>query len=283
MSDPTWRERLHNCSDGERTGLLAGFAREIRLHALRTIAGAGLGHIGGDYSITDALATLYGSVLRIDPLNPSSPNRDRFIMSKGHAAASLYSAMAITGYFPVEELATFAQADTRLGGHPNRRKLPGIETNTGPLGHGLPVAVGIAVGAEITDSDARVYVAVGDGEMQEGSNWEAIMFAGHRKLSALTLVVDKNDLQQGARVSGTNSLDPLDAKFAAFGWAVSVIDGHDFAALYSALSSRHDRPHVVIARTTKGKGVSFMEDRAEWHHKVPSAEQVAAAIKELTA
>jgi transketolase len=283
MSDTTWRERLHSCSEADRPALLAGFARDIRTHAVTTIAGAGLGHIGGDYSITDALATLYGAVLRIDPLNPAMPSRDRFIMSKGHAAASLYSAMALTGYFPIEELATFAQADTRLGGHPNRRKLPGIETNTGPLGHGLPVAVGIAVGAEITDSDARVYVAVGDGEMQEGSNWEAIMFAGHRQLSNLTLIVDKNDLQQGARVSGTNSLDPLDAKFAAFNWDVSVIDGHDYISLYDALSSRHHRPHVVIARTTKGKGVSFMEDRAEWHHKVPSAEQVEAAIKELTA
>ncbi len=283
MSEASWRDRLYACSADERPALLADFAREIRLLALRTIQGAGLGHIGGDFSITDALATLYGSVLRLDPINPSLPGRDRFIMSKGHAAASLYSAMALTGYFPVDELATFARADTRLGGHPNRRKLPGIETNTGPLGHGLPVAVGIAVGAEITGSDARVFVAVGDGEMQEGSNWEAIMYAGHRKLSNLTLVVDKNDLQQGARVSGTNSLDPLDAKFAAFGWDVSVIDGHDYGVLYSALSSRHNRPHVVIARTIKGKGVSFMEDRAEWHHKVPSAEQVEAAIKELQA
>lgn len=276
-------ERLQHCSDAERPALLAEFAREIRLNTLTTIRGAGLGHIGGDYSITDTLATLYGAVLRFDPANPFAPGRDRFILSKGHAAASLYSVMALAGYFPLEELATFAQADTRLGGHPNRRKLPGIETNTGPLGHGLPVAVGIAVGAEITDSDARVFVAVGDGEMQEGSNWEAIMYAGHRKLSNLTLIVDKNDLQQGARVSGTNTLDPLDAKFAAFGWDVSVVDGHDYAVLHSALSSRHNRPHVVIARTTKGKGVSFMEDRAEWHHKVPSPEQVEAAIKELQA
>lgn len=278
-----WRDRLQHCTDAERPALLAEFAREIRLNTLTTIRGAGLGHIGGDFSITDTLATLYGAVLRIDPANPTVQGRDRFILSKGHAAASLYSVMALTGYFPLEELATFAQADTRLGGHPNRRKLPGIETNTGPLGHGLPVAVGIAVGAEITDSDARVFVAVGDGEMQEGSNWEAIMYAGHRKLSNLTLIVDKNDLQQGARVSGTNSLDPLDAKFAAFGWDVSVVDGHDYGVLYSALSSRHSRPHVVIARTTKGKGVSFMEDRAEWHHKVPSHEQVEAAIKELQA
>lgn len=283
MTQVAWRERLQQCSDAERPALLAEFAREIRLHTLTTIRGAGLGHIGGDYSITDTLATLYGSVLRFDPSQPFAPSRDRFILSKGHAAASLYSVMALAGYFPLDELSTFAQADTRLGGHPNRRKLPGIETNTGPLGHGLPVAVGIAVGAEITNSDARVFVAVGDGEMQEGSNWEAIMYAGHRGLSNLTLIVDKNDLQQGARVSGTNSLDPLDAKFAAFGWDVSVVDGHDYAVLHSALSSHHSRPHAVIAKTTKGKGVSFMEDRAEWHHKVPSHEQVEAAIKELQA
>jgi len=283
MAEVAWRDRLQRCSDAERPTLLAEFAREIRLNTLTTICGAGLGHIGGDFSITDTLATLYGAVLRYDPANPAAPGRDRFILSKGHAAASLYSVMALSGYFPMAELATFAQADTRLGGHPNRRKLPGIETNTGPLGHGLPVAVGIAVGAEITASDARVFVAVGDGEMQEGSNWEAIMYAGHRKLANLTLIVDKNDLQQGARVSATNSLDPLDARFVAFGWDVSVVDGHDHAVLYSALTSRHNRPHVVIARTTKGKGVSFMEDRAEWHHKVPSPEQVEAAIKELQA
>ena len=283
MADLNWRQRIQAAAPEQRSALIADFAREIRLHALRTIQGAGLGHIGGDFSITDALATLYGSVLRIDPAHPSTPGRDRFIMSKGHAAASLYSAMALSGYFPVAELATFAQADTRLGGHPNRRKLPGIETNTGPLGHGLPVGVGIAVGSEITDSDARVFVAVGDGELQEGSNWEAIMYAGHRKLANLTLVVDKNDLQQGARVSATNSLDPLDAKLVAFGWDVSVIDGHDHEVLHSTLSSRHSRPHAVIARTVKGRGVSFMEDRAEWHHKVPNAEQVEAAIKELQA
>lgn len=281
MADVNWRQRIQAAAPDERAALIAEYATDIRVHTLHTIRGAGLGHVGGDFSITDTLACMYGAVLRIDPANPSAAERDRFILSKGHAAASLYSAMALAGYFPVEELATFAQGDTRLGGHPNRRKLPGIETNTGPLGHGLPVAVGIAVGAEITGSDTRVYVATGDGEMQEGSNWEAIMYAGHRKLANLTLVIDKNDLQQGARVSGTNSLDPLDAKLAAFGWDVSVVDGHDHAVLLSALTSRHSRPHAIVARTTKGRGVSFMEDRAEWHHKVPSHDQVEAAIKEL--
>lgn len=281
MTFVSWRDRLHACSDAERPELLAAFARDIRVQALQTIRGAGLGHIGGDFSIADTLAVAYGSVMNYDPAAPTAPGRDRFILSKGHAAASLYATMALVGYFPLEELATFAQAETRLGGHPNRRKLPGIETNTGPLGHGLPVAVGIAVGSALTGSDARVFVATGDGEMQEGSNWEAIMFAGHRRLSNLTLIVDKNDLQQGARVSATNSLDPLDAKLAAFGWDVSVVDGHDYEVLYSKLSARHNRPHAIIAHTTKGRGVSFMEDRAEWHHKVPSNEQVEAALKEL--
>lgn len=258
-------------------------ALRIRLGALDTIATAGLGHVGGDFSVTDILAVLYGGVLRVDPADPAWPDRDRFVMSKGHAAASLYTALALRGFFPESELATFAGPDSRLGGHPNRRKTPGIETNTGPLGHGLPVAVGMATGAQLAGAGWQTYVVVGDGEIQEGSNWEALMYAAHRGLSNLTLFVDRNRLQQGAGTEETNALDPLDEKIRAFGWETSVVDGHDIDALWAAIRAPrdHGRPVAIVADTVKGKGVSFMENLAAWHHKVPSAEQVELARAEL--
>ena len=169
-----------------------------------------------------------------------------------------------------------------MNGHPNRQKVAGVETNTGPLGHGLPVAVGCAIAAHLSGADWRTFVVLGDGELQEGSNWEAIMFAGHRGLSKLTAIVDRNRLQQGARTEDTNRLDPLADKWRAFGWEVQEIDGHDHGALYDSLAGpRTDRPRVVISNSLKGKGVSFMEDRVEWHHKVPSAEQFELAQLEL--
>ena len=257
------------------------FAREIRELTLVTINRAGLGHIGGDYSVTDILATLYGRVLRVDPTNPAWEDRDRFILSKGHAAVSFYSTLALSGFFPVSWLESFAGPLSPLNGHPNRTKVPGVETNTGPLGHGFPVALGCALGAQLQGSARRTYVVMGDGELQEGSNWEAFMYGGHRQLTNLTAIVDRNRLQQGDRTENTNSLDPLDAKVEAFGWEARVIDGHDLDALHDAITRPSDRPVAVIAETTKGKGVSFIEDRAEWHHKVPSQEQVALAMKEL--
>jgi len=276
-----WWERLHG--DGA-AGLedIAEFAAEIRRTTLVTINRAGLGHIGGDYSVTDILATLYGSVLRVDPARPDWPERDRFILSKGHAAVSLYSTLALSGFFPVEWLETFTGPLSALNGHPNRNKVPGVETNTGPLGHGFPVALGCALAAQLQGSARRTYVVIGDGELQEGSNWEAFMYGGHRQLTNLTVIVDRNRLQQGDRTENTNSLDPLDAKVEAFGWQARVIDGHDLASLRVALTEPSDRPVAIIAETTKGKGVSFIEDRAEWHHKVPSAEQVALALEELS-
>ena len=260
------------------------FALRIRLGALDTIATAGLGHVGGDFSVADILALMYGAVLRVDPQDPTWQQRDRFILSKGHAAASLYTALALRGFFPDDELATFAGPDSRLGGHPNRRKTPGVETNTGPLGHGLPVAVGMATGALLAGADWQTYVVVGDGEIQEGSNWEAIMYAAHRGLTNLTLFVDRNRLQQGAGTEETNALDPLDEKVRAFGWETSVVNGHDVDALWKAIRAPrdHGRPVAIVADTVKGKGVSFMEGIAAWHHKVPSAEQVELAIAELT-
>lgn len=256
-------------------------AQAIRRLVLETISGAGLGHVGGDLSVADILAVLYTDVLRLDPQRPEWPNRDRLIVSKGHAAVSLYAAMALEGFLDTSELATFAQPHSRLNGHPARAKLPGVETSTGPLGHGLPIAVGMAIGATIVGADWRTFVVTGDGELQEGSNWEAIMLAGHRQLNQLTCIVDRNRLQQGAPTEETNSLDPLDAKFVAFGWDAVVVDGHDHRALREALQAPRSGPRAVIAETTKGKGVSFMENLAVWHHKVPSDEQVAAALVEV--
>jgi transketolase len=271
-----------NDSGAERDRILGEKATEIRRSVVRMISAAGQGHIGGDMSVTDILTTLFDAVLRIDPANPSWPDRDRFVLSKGHCSASLYSALAFSGYFPPSELGTFMAPLSPLNGHPNRNKVPGVETNTGPLGHGLPFAVGAALGARIAGRSYRVFVVLGDGEMQEGSNWEALMSASHQGLDNLVAIVDRNRLQQGARTEDTNRLDPLDAKLAAFGCEVREIDGHDYPQLVDALRpSTTGKPVAVIANTIKGKGISFVEDRVEWHHKVPSAEQTELALKEL--
>ena len=262
---------------------LADMATAVRRADLRMIARAKLGHIGGDYSVTDILATLYGAVLNVDPANPTDPERDRFILSKGHCAGALYATLAECGFFPRAELETFAQPLSALNGHPNRTKVPGVETNTGPLGHGFPVAVGHAIAAKLQGSPRRTFVVMGDGELQEGSNWEAAMTASHYGLSALTAIVDRNGLQQGARTEDTKTLEPLADKWASFGFEVRNVDGHDYGQLLKAFEpSTTGRPVAVIANTTKGKGVSFMEDRVEWHHKVPSGEQVQAALAELS-
>lgn len=215
-------------------------------------------------------------------MNPLWPDRDRIILSKGHCAASLYTVMSLAGFFPGDLLPTFAKPLSPLNGHPNRRKVPGIEANTGALGHGLPFGVGCAIAARLAGSSRRVFVVLGDGELQEGSNWEAAMAAGHRGLTNLIAVVDRNRLQQGARTEDTNRLEPLADKWRAFGWEVVELDGHDHAALLSAFEPPSSgKPRAIVARTVKGKGVSFIEDRVEWHHKVPSAEQVEKALLEL--
>jgi transketolase len=279
---PDLAAEVASADPARRPEILARIATDVRVSILRIVSSAKLGHIGGDLSITDALATLFFGVLRIDPRNPSWPDRDRFILSKGHCAISLYSTMALAGFFPSDLLSTFAQPLSALNAHPNRRKLPGVEANTGALGHGLPFGVGCAIAARMAGSSRRVFVAMGDGELQEGSNWEAAMAAGHRGLSNLIAIVDRNGLQQGARTEATNRLEPLADKWRAFGWEAVELDGHDHAALLTAFQPpTGGKPRVVVARTTKGKGVSFIEDRVEWHHKVPSAEQVAQALKEL--
>lgn len=265
----------------ERSRRLKEQSTEIRRTVVEMIGRARLGHIGGDFSVADILTTLFFAVLKLDPAKPDAVLRDRFILSKGHCAASLYSTLALRGFFPTDMLKTFVQPRSILNGHPNR-KVPGVEANTGPLGHGLPIGVGAAIAAKLATAPWRVFVVLGDGELQEGSNWEAAMCAGHRRLDNLTAIVDRNRLQQGARTEDTNQLEPLADRWRAFGWEVVVCDGHDHTALYDAfVSPRESRPRGVIANTVKGKGVSFIEDRVEWHHKAPSPEQVELALKEL--
>ena len=269
-------------SPGERAARLGETAQAIRRSVVRMIDGAGAGHIGGDFSVTDILTTLYCGVLQLDPAEPRAPGRDRFILSKGHCSAALYSVLALRGFIDPALLPTFMKPLSALNGHPNRRKVAGVEANTGPLGHGLPIAVGSAIASRLSGLNWQTFVVTGDGELQEGSNWEAAMAAGHRKLDTLCVIVDRNRLQQGARTEDTNALDPLTDKWAAFGWEAVEVDGHDHAALYDLLTRpRTGRPLAIVANTRKGKGVSFIEDRVEWHHKVPSAGEVALALEEL--
>lgn len=259
-------------------------ARQIRRRALGMVYRAKQGHPGGDMSVADILAALYFGALRLDPANPNDPKRDRFILSKGHCTGALYATLAEKGFFPVEQLDTYMQPLSQLNGHPNRNYTPGVETNTGPLGHGLPVAVGAAIAGQIDSSDYRVFVVVGDGELQEGSNWEAALTAGHRKLTNLTLIVDRNGLQQGARTEDTAALEPLADKWRAFGWDVIEVDGHDHDALlsiFTAPSNERTKPLCVLARTHKGQGVSFMRDQVSWHHGVLNQVQYELALQEI--
>ena len=272
---------------GSQVEMLQRRAREARLRDLRMVYGAGMGHLGGEFSAMDILVTLFfGGVLHYDPVRPDDPARDRFVLSKGHSAAALYTTLAMAGYFDTAELATFLQPGSRLNGHPDRNKVPGVETNTGPLGHGFPVAVGIALSGQLDGSARRTFVLTGDGELQEGSMWEAAMAAGHFGLDRLVCIVDRNRLQQGDRTETTMGLDPLAPKFEAFGWAVRETDGNDPAALletFAALPFEPGRPSCIIANTTKGRGVSFVEDRKEWHHRVPTEDEYRRAVAELEA
>lgn len=258
-------------------------ANWIRRRSLQMVYEARQGHPGGDMSSADILASLYFNVMRYQPDNPEDPQRDRFVMSKGHCSGSLYACLAHAGFFPEGELSSYMQPQSQLNGHPNRNYVPGVEANTGPLGHGLPVALGMAIAGQIDNASFRVFVLTGDGELQEGSNWEAAMTAGHRRLSNLTVIVDRNRLQQGETTEDTVALEPLADKWRAFGWSVSSCDGHDVVQLCRELSAERERPHCLIANTTKGKGVSFMEDALHWHHGVPNEEQYRQAIEELSA
>ncbi len=277
-------ERNRDLTGEDLRRALVTVATQVRRDIVTTIQGSQLGHIGGDLSVTDLLVTAYWHALRVDPTKPDDRHRDRFVLSKGHCAAALYSTLASCGFFPRAELATFAKPLSPLNGHPNRVKVPGVETNTGPLGHGFPVATGCALGAKLLGEDFRTIVVMGDGEMQEGSNWEAAMTAAHYELDNITAIVDRNRLQQGARTEDTKTLEPLGDKWTSFGWETRRIDGHDHLAIAEAMGpSTTGKPVAIVADTIKGKGVSFMEDRVEWHHKVPTDEQVRAALEELSA
>jgi len=261
-------------------------ASEIRKRNLRLIVEAGAGHTGGDLSAADILTVLYfGGVLRVDPAVPGAPTRDRFFLSKGHASGLLYTTLALAGFFPEAELHTFMQPHARLSGHPSVR-VPGVEANTGALGHGLPIATGAALAAKLDNAPWRAFVLTGDGELQEGSNWEAALIAAHQRLDTLVCIVDRNHIQMMDRTERIARLDPLADKWRAFGWAVREVDGHDHAALLEALHAvpfEPGRPSCLIANTRKGRGVSFIEDRIDWHHRVPTPEQLAAALAELDA
>ncbi|MEZ5077266.1 MAG: transketolase [Solirubrobacterales bacterium] len=260
-------------------------AREVRRLALTTVHRASAGHAAADMSAADILTTLYWDFLEVDPERPADPERDRFVCSKSHASAALYSVLSTRGFLPEQELDSFGQPGSRLCLAVSCR-LPGVEMSTGALGHGLPFAVGAALGARLAGSSRRTVVLTGDGELQEGSNWEAVMFAATRGLDNLILVVDRNRVQKGASTEEINALEPLEEKFRAFGWAVRDVDGHDTAALSESLAAAPfapGRPSCLLAETVKGKGVSFMENDLSWHSGRMSEEQFQQALGELEA
>lgn len=263
---------------------LRAIANRVRRRDLKAVFEAGAGHLGGELSVTDLLTALYFDIMCVDPEAPLDPGRDRLVLSKGHTALALYIVLAEKGFIPKDEIATFLKPHSRLNGHPNRTKVPGVETNTGPLGHGLPIAVGMAKAAKLNGDSWRTFVITGDGEMQEGSNWEAIMAAAQFGLDNLTLIIDHNRLQQGASLADTNDVAPLAPKLKAFGWAVEEINGHDMEQICGALAEDNGvsgRPKCVVAHTNKGQGISFMSNNVAWHHKVPNEEQYRQAMTEL--
>jgi transketolase len=267
---------------------LKDFARRLRIHALNMVHRAGAAHIGGALSMADLLAALYHprhGRLQVNPLQPTAPGRDRFVLSKGHSCVGLYSAIALAGFIDEAELENYAKDGSRLMSHVSH-KVPGIEFSTGSLGHGLPFACGLALGAKRKQESWKTVALVSDGELDEGSNWEAILFAGHHGLDNLWLIIDFNKIQSLGDVNQVLRLDPLAGKFKAFGWHTVEIDGNDVAQCHKALNlgkPHTGKPTVVIAHTKKGAGVDFMEDKLLWHYKTPDKEQLAAAIKQLQA
>lgn len=261
-------------------------ATEMRKDIIRMLEAAGSGHPGGSLSCIDSLAALYlGGVMRHDPQNPDWPQRDRFVLSKGHAAPALYAVLARAGYLPAEELMSLRKLGSRLQGHPDSNLLPGVEVGTGSLGQGLSIAAGMAAGVRIEGGDQVVFTILGDGECQEGQVWEAATFAVHQGLDNLIAIIDGNGLQIDGATTDVCQVGDLGDKFAAFGWDVSRVDGHDIDALVALFTelktARNGKPHAVVASTVKGKGVSFMENQAGWHGKAPDAAQAAQALAEL--
>lgn len=263
---------------------VAAFARRIRGHALRMVHHAQASHVGTCLSMADLLAVLYCRTLRLDPRRPDWRGRDRFVLSKGHGAAILYAALAERGFFPVERLDRFCDRGSPLTGHVNHADVPGVEVSTGSLGHGLSIGCGMALAGRTAPERSRCFVLLSDGECDEGSTWEAALFAPHHRLGNLTVIIDYNKIQSFGTVAEVLDLNPLADKWRAFGWRVMEIDGHDLAAIDGALKDAgtdNDHPLVVIAHTVKGKGVSFMEDDLFWHYRAPDAEQLAMALQEV--
>jgi transketolase len=259
-------------------------ARAVRLDALHMTSTGGSSHIGSVLSMADILAVLYGRVMNVDPRRPDWPERDRFILSKGHAGAGVYAVLAECGFFPKEELLRHCQNGSNFSGHVSHKGVPGVELSTGSLGHGLSVAAGMAHAAQLDGKTHRVVCVMSDGECDEGSVWEAVLFAAHHSLRHLLVVIDYNKIQSLAPVKETLGLEPFADKWRAFGWRVSEVDGHDHDALAATLGDAPDaqRPTCVIAHTVKGKGVSFMEHSVLWHYRTARGDELAAAERELT-
>ncbi len=257
---------------------------ELRRSVVRSVFLARSGHPGGSLSIADAMVWLYRKELRIDPASPLDPDRDRLVLSKGHAAPALYAALAANGFFPAEELDTLRRTDSRLQGHPKLQSVPGVEMSTGSLGQGISAACGMALGAKLQGRDIRVYAILGDGELQEGQVWEAIHFASHYELDNLCLMVDWNNLQIDGYVDDVMNLRKMDDRFRANGFRTLVIDGHDFPEMEAAFGlfhQTHNRPTAIILKTVKGKGVSFMENNVIWHGTPPNEEEYEQAMKDI--
>ena len=264
------------------------FAVKVREGILRGTHAAKSGHPGGSLSSTEYFTYLYNRELRVDPKNPHDPNRDRFVLSKGHVAPGLYATLANRGFFPVEELLTLRHIDSRLQGHPNMNLTPGVDMSTGSLGQGISTAAGMAKGAKYLEKDINVYTLLGDGELAEGQVWEALMFSAHFKLDNLCIAVDINGLQIDGATADVMNTAPVDKKFEAFGCAVISIDGHDYNALDEAFKTFHankgtGKPTAILMKTVKGKDISFMENKASWHGKAPNDDELAQGLEELAA
>lgn len=265
---------------------LAVTAARARLLALEMVYGAASGHIGGSLSAMDALTVLYNGVMKLDPENPSNPDRDRFVLSKGHCTPALYPTLALRGFFPVEDLKMFRSIDGHMSGHAEMHQVKGVDMSTGSLGQGISAAVGMALAGKLDKKEYRVYTLLGDGEIEEGQVWEAAMSAAKFKLDNLCVIVDVNGLQIDGKTADVMPSEPLDEKFAAFGFHVIKTNGHDLSALQAAFAQAKtvtDQPTVLLLQTVKGKGVSFMEHQAGWHGKAPNQEQYEQAKAELTA
>ena len=272
--------------DAAKKKQLQIIAVKIRMGIIEGTYNAKSGHPGGSLSIADLLSYLYFSEMNIEPADPQKPDRDRFVLSKGHAAPALYAALAHRGFFPVEDLKTLRKSDSYLQGHPNMNHVPGVDMSTGSLGQGVSAAVGFALASKLQGNPYRVYTVLGDGEIEEGQVWEAAMFAAAKKLSALTVFVDNNNLQIDGTVEEVNSPYPIPEKFAAFGFNVIEIDGHDFDQIEAAVNAAKacaEKPTAVIMKTVKGKGVSYMENAVNWHGAAPKGEQYDQAMAELEA